>query len=138
MEINSKQMEFITLRADGLSFDKIAKQLKISKATLIQWSKLFEDNIKELQFYAMVEIKKSFSHSVKSRYEILLKQLNKIDEAILNADLTEESLKDLIQLQQHTSTQIAMIENKVSVNAYVSKTNELGYKEDLRLKLNEV
>ena len=64
--------------------------------------------------------------------------LNKIDEAILNADLTEESLKDLIQLQQHTSTQIAMIENKVSVNAYVSKTNELGYKEDLRLKLNEV
>lgn len=138
MEINSKQMEFITLRADGLSFDKIAKQLKISKATLIQWSKLFEDNIKELQFYAMVEIKKSFSHSVKSRYEILLKQLNKIDEAILNADLTEESLKDLIQLQQHTSTQIAMIENKVSVGAYVSKTNELGYKEDLRLKLNEV
>lgn len=138
MEINSKQMEFITLRADGLSFDKIAKQLKISKATLIQWSKLFEDNIKELQFYAMVEIKKSFSHSVKSRYEILLKQLNKIDEAILNADLTEESLKDLIQLQQHTSTQIEMIENKVSVNAYVSKTNELGYKEDLRLKLNEV
>ena len=138
MEINSKQMEFITLRADGLSFDKIAKQLKISKATLIQWSKLFEDNIKELQFYAMIEIKKSFSHSIKSRYEILLKQLNKIDEAILNADLTEESLKDLIQLQQHTSTQIAMIENKISVNAYVSKTNELGYKEDLRLKLNEV
>lgn len=138
MEINSKQMEFITLRADGLSFDKIAKQLKTSKATLIQWSKLFEDNIKELQFYAMVEIKKSFSHSIKSRYEILLKQLNKIDEAILNADLTEESLKDLIQLQQHTSTQIAMIENKISVNAYVSKTNELGYKEDLRLKLNEV
>ena len=47
MQLNNKQMEFITLRADGLSFDKIAKQLKISKATLIQWSKLFEDNIKE-------------------------------------------------------------------------------------------
>ncbi len=131
-------MEFITLRADGLSFDKIAKQLKISKATLIQWSKLFEDNIKELQFYAMVEVKKSFNHSIKSRYEILLKQLDKIDNAILNADLSEESLKDLIQLQQHTSTQIAMIEDKVSVGAYVTKTNELGYKEDLRLKLNEV
>lgn len=130
-------MEFITLRADGLSFDKIAKQLKISKATLIQWSKLFEDNIKELQFFAMVEVKKSFSHSIKARYEVLLKQLDKIDNAILNADLSEESLKDLIQLQQHTSTQIAMIEDKVSVGAYVTKTNELGYKEDLRLKLNE-
>ncbi|MGJ0338113.1 helix-turn-helix domain-containing protein [Aliarcobacter cryaerophilus] len=137
MQLNNKQMEFITLRADGLSFDKIAKQLKISKATLIQWSKLFEDNIKELQFYAMVEVKKSFNHSIKSRYEVLLKQLDKIDNAILNADLSEESLKDLIQLQQHTSTQIAMIEDKVSVGAYVTKTNELGYKEDLRLKLNE-
>ena len=137
MQPNSKQMEFITLRADGLSFDKIAKQLKISKATLIQWSKLYEDNIKELQFYAMVEVKKSFSHSIKARYEILLKQLDKIDNAILNADLSEESLKDLIQLQQHTSSQIAMIEDKVSVRAYITKENEFGYKEDLRLKLNE-
>lgn len=138
MEMTKQQMEFITLRADGLSFDKIAKQLKVSKATLIQWSKLFEDNIQELQFLAMQEIKKQFSHSIKSRYEILLKQLDKIDKAILEADLSEESLKDLIQLQQHTSTQIAMIENKVSVNAYVTKTNELGYKEDLKLKLNDV
>ena len=138
METTKQQMEFITLRADGLSFDKIAKQLKVSKVTLIQWSKLFEDNIKELQFLAMVEIKKQFSHSIKSRYEILLKQLDKIDNAILEADLSEESLKDLIQLQQHTSTQITIIENKVSVSAYVTTENELGYKEALKLKLNDV
>ena len=104
---------------------------------MIQWSKLFEDKIQELQFLAMVEIKKQFSHSIKSRYEILLKQLDKIDKAILEADLSEESLKDLIQLQQHTSTQITMIENKVSVSAYVTTENELGYKEGLKLKLNE-
>lgn len=138
MKITAKQMEFITLRAENISFDKISKQLKISKTTLIQWSKLYEDNIKELQFYAMVEVKKQFSHSIKSRYEILLKQLDKIDNAILNADLNEESLKDLIQLQQHTSTQIEIIENKISINAYVTKTNELGYKENLKLKLNEI
>ena len=131
------QTKFILLRSDGLSFDKIAKELKVSKVTLIQWSKLFEDNIKELQFLAMVEIKKQFSHSIKSRYEILLKQLDKIDNAILEADLSEESLKDLIQLQQHTSTQITIIENKVSVSAYVTTENELGYKEGLKLKLNE-
>ena len=28
MEMNSKQREFITLRADGVSFDKIAEKLK--------------------------------------------------------------------------------------------------------------
>lgn len=132
------QAKFILLRSDGLSFDKIAKELKVSKVTLIQWSKLFEDNIKELQFLAMVEVKKQFSHSIKSRYEILLKQLDKIDNAILEADLSEESLKDLIQLQQHTYSQITMIENKVSVSAYVTTENELGYKEALKLKLNDV
>ena len=131
------QTKFILLRSDGISFDKIAKELKVSKVTLIQWSKLFEDNIKELQFLAMVEIKKQFSHSIKSRYEILLKQLDKIDNAILEADLSEESLKDLIQLQQHTYSQITMIENKVSVSAYVTTENELGYKEGLKLTLNE-
>ena len=137
METTKQQMEFITLRADGLSFDKIAKQLKVSKVTLIQWSKLFEDNIKELQFLGMVEIKKQYSNTVAKRYETLLQQLDKIDNAILEADLSEESLKDLIQLQQHTYSQITMIENKVSVSAYVTTENELGYKEGLKLTLNE-
>ena len=121
------QTKFILLRSDGLSFDKIAKELKVSKVTLIQWSKLFEDNIKELQFLAMVEIKKQYSNTVAKRYETLLQQLDKIDNAILDADLSEESLKDLIQLQQHTYSQITMIENKVSVSAYVTTENELGY-----------
>ena len=49
MEMNKTQREFILLRADGVSFDKIATQLKVSKASLIQWSKLFENEIKEIQ-----------------------------------------------------------------------------------------
>ena len=131
------QTKFILLRSDGISFDKIAKELKVSKVTLIQWSKLFEDNIKELQFLAMVEIKKQFSHSIKSRYEILLKQLDKIDNAILEADLSEESLKDLIQLQQHTSTQIESIEKRFKTKAYITNKNEFGMVENLELTLNE-
>ena len=54
MEMNKTQREFILLRADGISFDKIATQLKVSKATLIQWSKLFENEIKENQFAAFM------------------------------------------------------------------------------------
>ena len=73
------QTKFILLRSDGLSFDKIAKELKVSKVTLIQWSKLFEDNIKELQFLAMVEIKKQYSHPTKSRYKILFKILDRLN-----------------------------------------------------------
>ena len=131
------QTKFILLRSDGLSFDKIAKELKVSKVTLIQWSKLFEDNIKELQFLAMVEIKKQYSNTVAKRYETLLQQLDKIDNAILEADLSEESLKDLIQLQQHTYSQIESIEKRFKTKAYITNKNEFGMVENLELALNE-
>ena len=131
------QTKFILLRSDGISFDKIAKQLKVSKVTLIQWSKLFEDNIKELQFLAMVEIKKQYSNTVAKRYETLLQQLDKIDNAILEADLSEESLKDLIQLQQHTYSQIESIEKRFKTKAYITNKNEFGMVENLELALNE-
>ena len=131
------QTKFILLRSDGLSFDKIAKQLKVSKVTLIQWSKLFEDNIKELQFLAMVEIKKRYSNTVAKRYETLLQQLDKIDNAILEADLLETPLKDLIQLQQHTYSQIESIEKRFKTKAYITNKNEFGIVENLELTLNE-
>lgn len=131
------QTKFILLRSDGISFDKIAKELKVSKVTLIQWSKLFEDDIKELQFLAMVEIKKQYSNTVAKRYETLLQQLDKIDNAILEADLSEESLKDLIQLQQHTYSQIESIEKRFKTKAYITNKNEFGMVENLELTLNE-
>ncbi|WNL34081.1 hypothetical protein QT384_01275 [Arcobacter cryaerophilus gv. pseudocryaerophilus] len=131
------QTKFILLRSDGISFDKIAKELKVSKVTLIQWSKLFEDNIKELQFLAMVEIKKRYSNTVAKRYETLLQQLDKIDKAILEADLLETPLKDLIQLQQHTYSQIESIEKRFKTKAYITNKNEFGIVENLELTLNE-
>ena len=131
------QTKFILLRSDGISFDKIAKELKVSKVTLIQWSKLFEDNIKELQFLAMVEIKKRYSNTVAKRYETLLQQLDKIDNAILEANLLETPLKDLIQLQQHTYSQIESIEKRFKTKAYITYKNEFGMVENLELTLNE-
>ena len=37
--------EFIKLRARGLSFDKISKQINVSKPTLIRWSRKFSAEI---------------------------------------------------------------------------------------------
>jgi transposase len=41
--------KFIELTAMGLSYDKISKQLKVSKSTLIEWSKVFEPGIRHLR-----------------------------------------------------------------------------------------
>lgn len=136
-QMNSKQNKFIILRADGISFDKIAEQLKTSKPTLIQWSKLFEDEIKDLQFEAFIKVKEAYSFNTKQRYEKLLKQLDKIEDGILNADLKETSLKDLFTIKNNILLQLDSIERKVNTNPRVTKTNELGYKENLDFKLNE-
>ena len=43
-----KQQKFIELRAEGLSFDEIAKRVNISKPTLIKWSKELKDKIVQI------------------------------------------------------------------------------------------
>lgn len=137
-EMNSKQKEFILLRADGTSFDKIAEQLKTSKPTLIQWSKLFEDEIKDIQFEAFIKIKEIYSWNKKNRYETLLKQLEKIDTNILNADLSKAAIKDLYTIKNDILFQIDSIERSVKANPNITLTNEFGTKEKLDIKLNEI
>lgn len=135
--MTDKQNRFLTLRADGVTFDAIAKELQTSKPTLIQWSKLFENEIKDLQFESFLKIKEAYSWSVKAKYETLLKQLSKIDDAILKADLTSSNIKDLFTIKNSLLAQLESIEKKISVDAHVNKTDEYGIKEKIRLKLNE-
>lgn len=137
VEMNAKQRDFILLRADGLSYDKIASQLKTTKSTLIQWSKLFEDEIKDIQFEAFLKIKETYSYNQKSKYEMMLKQLEKIDEGILNADLSSTQIKDLFTIKNNILFQLENIEKKVSADAKVTVTDEYGLKDRLRLKLSE-
>ncbi len=136
--MNTKQREFILLRADGLSYDKIASQLKTAKSTLIQWSKLFEDEIKELQFHALAELKQTYTWNLKSKYETLLKQLQKIDDAILKADLSTTQIKDLFTIKQSLVFQLESLEKKVSIKSNVVTKNILGDKEDIPMRLSEV
>ena len=49
--MTNPQSLFIGLRAEGKSFSAIAQELKVSKPTLIHWSKLFENEIKDLQAF---------------------------------------------------------------------------------------
>lgn len=138
MEMTDKHRDFILLRAEGISFDKIATKLKASKPTLIQWSKYYEDEIKDLQFQAFIEIKEAYSWNKKNRYETLLKQLDKIDDSILNADLKNVSIKDLYTIRNDILFQIDRIEKTVSADTKITLTNEFGTKEKLDIKLNEI
>lgn len=135
--INPKQEKFILLRADGISYDNIAKELHTAKSTLIQWSKLFQDQINELQFYNFIQIKEAYAFSKKAKYETLLQQLQKIDDGILSADISGASVKDLFTIKNNLVFQIEALEKRVKTKAHVTTTNEFGYTEELELQLNE-
>lgn len=138
VKMNAKQRKFILLRADGMSYDKIAKETNTTKGTLIQWSKLFEEEIKEIQFHAFAELKEIYKWSFKSKYETLLKQLQKIDDAILDAGLSETSIKDLFTIKNHLVAQIESLEKKVQIKSNVVTKNVLGENEDIPMRLSEV
>ena len=135
--MDAKQREFIVLRDAGETYEAIAKKLKTSKATLIQWSKLFQEEIRELQFHSFIKIKEAHSWNQKKKYEMLLKQLDKIDEGILDADLSVATLKDLFTIKNSILSQVESMERNISVNANVIKKDMLGDDEMLQMKLNE-
>ena len=136
--MNEKQQRFIILRAENISFDKISDDLKISKPTLIQWSKLYQKEIKELQFEAFIKIKMAYSNNTLKRYETTLKQLEKIEDYILEADLSQSKITDLFMIKNSLVGQLDNIERKVKGNPNISQKNVLGENEYLEIQLNEI
>lgn len=137
--MNDKQKKFLLLRADGMSFDKIVKELNVSKPTLIQWSKLYADDINDLQFQLLVDLKEQYKYTQRFKYEHLLKYLTKTDEVLDQIDLSDIKFKDLMQIRNDLVGQLDTIEG----NTVFKKTGieaEFSYDvlDPVVMKLNEI
>ncbi len=112
-----KQQMFVELRAEGRSFDEIAKRVNISKPTLIKWSREFKDKIEEVskvieeQFIIEQKVKRTV------RAQKLSEELDKAYEALKKTDYKNMSKKDLINI-------IEKIENKLSTIVGANSANE--------------
>ena len=140
--MNKKQQEFIVMRSQGVSFDEISKQLNTSKPSLIKWSKKFQIEIDDLKFEMMVQLKEQFQYSYQKKYEQLLKQLEKIDKAILEIDLSDTNLKDLILAQKNIQESITNLERSVSlrktdVSEFILQIDD-QFEKEIPLYLSEV
>lgn len=112
-----KQQRFIELRAEGLSFDEIAKKVNISKPTLIKWSKELKDKIEEVtqiieeQFLAEQRIKNI------ARAQKISDELDKAYSALGNTNYEKMNKKDLINV-------IKILEDKLNLKTQVNKGDE--------------
>lgn len=138
--MNDKQKKFLQLRASGLSFDKIAIELKTSKPTLIQWGRLFKDELNDMKFQSLATLKEEYQYTTRAKYEQLLKHLKKIDDAIENFDYTGATLKDIATVRNDIIGQLERIEKQTSFidTGLVTTCEYTGKKEAVTVKLNEI
>ena len=73
--IEEKQ-KFIQLRAQGLSFESIAKELSVSKPTLIKWNAELYGEVQEAQFYEQENLLENYKLMRKQRFELYCKLLS--------------------------------------------------------------
>jgi transposase len=97
------QERFIELRASNLSYDKIAKQLKISKPTLIKWAKQFETDIANMRTVNMTALYEQYKISKQHKLEMWAEQLQAIRQELNNRGFKDVPTTTLVELLERFS-----------------------------------
>lgn len=99
MKSQEMKHEFIRMRAEGLSYEKIAEQLHISKATCTAWEKELKAEINQLQQEALNGLYTSYGMAKEARIRRIGDTLRRVDEALASADLTEIAPEKLLDFK---------------------------------------
>jgi len=91
--------QFVELRAGGLSYAKIAKKLKVAKATLTSWSQELEAEIASLKAMELEALYESYHLLKEGRIKLLGEQLKAIQGEISKRDFKEVALEKLLDYQ---------------------------------------
>lgn len=89
MKPTELKQEYIRLRAEGNSYSNIAEQLHISKSTCTKWERELAAEIDELKRAELAELYESYSMTKQARIRKLGDTLDKINEALEQADFSE-------------------------------------------------
>lgn len=105
MELLETKQRFIELRAQGWSFDKIAKELGKAKQTLIDWSKELSEEIANSRALELEALYEKHYLLKENRLQIFGELLAKMRGEILNRDLSDLSTDKLLDLYLKYSNQ---------------------------------
>lgn len=98
MKDTETRNKFVELRAQGWSYDRIAKELKVAKSALIEWSRLYASQIHNLRVVETEAIMEKYLASKEDRLRALGLQLEKIGKELAGRDLSTVSTARLIEL----------------------------------------
>ena len=126
---SEKHTQFIELRAAGLSYNKIAKQMNVSKPTLIKWSKKYSNDIKNAKALEPESIREEYLLSHEHRLRVLGTQLSNLTKEILKRNLKEIPTWRLFDMQRKVITEIAKDDEQIEFSTEVEKYTPEATKE---------
>ncbi|MBY0062353.1 hypothetical protein [Priestia aryabhattai] len=91
--------KFVELRAKGISFNKIAEHLEVSKTTLIEWSRDLEREIVNLKAIELDELQEMHYVQKQKRIELFGSQLERILKELEERDFSKIATEKLLELQ---------------------------------------
>jgi len=95
---SSKIGQFMTLRANGWSLDKIAKQINVSKSTLWGWDVKHQNEVHLLKHMQLERVQEQYLPSYEDELKSVYTQLNRIEEALAKHDLSTMTPAFLMQM----------------------------------------
>jgi hypothetical protein len=103
---NNTRQQFIEMRAKGISFDKIAKELQVAKSTLIEWSKTYLTEIDNLKAIELEALQEQFYLTKIARIELLGQQVEQMKKELGNRDFSDVPTDKLQDIFNKTLSQL--------------------------------
>ncbi len=144
------KIEFIQLRAKGHTLRTIAKKLKVSTQTLVNWGEELEGEIATLKAIEFEKIYEQYHLLKEHRLKKLGNQLQKIRDELKNRDLsdiptdklldfclkyTEDVRKEFVDLKPLSNGDLSSLKNKFRTNLDSKQIMAEIYHTFLRFKL---
>ncbi len=106
MEITETKERFIELRAQGYSFDRIAKELGKAKQTLIDWSKDLQEEIANRKALELEALYEKYYLLKEVRLQTFGEMINKIKAEVVKRDLSDVPTEKLLELLLKYNSQV--------------------------------
>jgi hypothetical protein len=121
MKSKNEKAMFVELRAQGLSFDKIAAELGVSKPTLLQWNREFSREIANAAYFEFETLLNQYKLAKKMRIDTFAAILEKAMTELKSRPLTTLRTKDLLMF---ISTLESKIKEEIEPIHYFTGENE--------------
>jgi hypothetical protein len=125
MYTEKEKNDFITLRAEGLSFDKISQKINIPKKTLIRWNKKMIDEINVLKEAAFEELIESLKVNVGERIQMIAADIIKLNRIIKRKSGESSSLTELIYAKSRLLSELSKFDSDFKSIGKVKQPEEI-------------